>query len=1023
MGKYRGLNITGGLNANFRKIKVRKTLDTMELLDRGSITETKSDLPTKGAAHRRGRGALKSQRKGANSATRGSISMGWIAGDDSNVIGEHDYGYVFRNAESSNSAVWSTRRALGVAASIADEQNAVATAPVYASGVSLYNSTGIIPAGTPLILNEDGTVSAISGTIGSTSGFIGYSRYSSIPAGYQGGSVSKERIATDSQGNTYVGNLKTQPHPNNPYQQVFFIEKYDSSGNLVWIKEEAGTAIPNATNYQQGEVKFIVCDNNDDIIWTGYDVAGGNPILVKMSPDANVTWTKRYDKGAMSGININSLAVDSNNNILFNGVTYMNGGEGYVGKIDTNGNLLWSTEIKRTTGGTWSPQVGRTIHSDSSGNIITLGTTYGGGWHNFCLLKVNGSTGALDTYVELGDTNSTARAYSLILDNNDNMYVCGATDHRAYYDPANPSGQHDEDMIVFKFNSLFQLEWQKLIGTPDSTVSQGGRGIEIDSAGNIIAIGYGLSGGIIAKIQQDGTLIRIYHFKSGMSYWDDPSNYHNGGSPSLMMTKGPDDKFYWASAVSHSGTGPEYDALYSFKIDDSVLGTYTESNPDRIWVWSDVTDTGDLIYQDHTLQTSGSWTTTLTYADHTSLDTWNTHSVSFTDTIDLETDTSTFESAAITNLTDSNFIGFAKDNFDSATIGKVVGVGGVIDGLTGLVVGTDYYIQPDGSLSATETEGSVFAGTAITTSSLEIKYGTGTWQGERGVFLNSGEYINFATVGSATNFPVSIGGPSDVVNSGFSDGTTVFAASYSAFGTFANIVTLSTAEPMSESTSFGRQNRGITAAGNGITGLAASGAGYDYQSRDYEWTDRTNDIYAINIVTKVGGNVIGDLLTTPYASTANNNTTNAFFSGGSYGSTAVQTVAFESLGNASYFGHNLGLVRRWAAGAGNENKAFIIGGYMTTQTGGALNSIDGFNTQTAGTSESLGSLTVQREGNVSISDGTYIVAAGGANTYGYGRTGYVSSDRFVIDTGGTAEAFGDLGSGQYKSAGASGNSA
>jgi hypothetical protein len=376
-----------------------------------------------------------------------------------------------------------------------------------------------------------------------------------------------------------------------------------------------------------------------------------------------------------------------------------------------------------------------------------------------------------------------------------------------------------------------------------------------------------------------------------------------------------------------------------------------------------------------------------------------------------------------TNLTDSNFIGFAKDNFDSATIGKVVGVGGVIDGLTGLVVGTDYYIQPDGSLSATETEGSVFAGTAITTSSLEIKYGTGTWQGERGVFLNSGEYINFATVGSATNFPVSIGGPSDVVNSGFSDGTTVFAASYSAFNTYANMVTLSTAEPMSESTSFGRQNRGITAAGNGITGLAASGAGYDYQSRDYEWTDRTNDIYAINIVTKVGGNVIGDLLTTPYASTANNNTTNAFFSGGSYGSTAVQTVAFESLGNASYFGHNLGLVRRWAAGAGNENKAFIIGGYMTTQTGGALNSIDGFNTQTAGTSESLGSLTVQREGNVSISDGTYIVAAGGANTYGYGRTGYVSSDRFVIDTGGTAEAFGDLGSGQYKSAGASGNSA
>ena len=724
MGKYRGLNITGGLSANFRKIKVRKTVDTESLQDRGTIAEAASDLPTKGAGHRRGRGALKSQRKAATGATRGSISMGWIVGDDSNVIGTHDYGYIFQNTLANDQAAWETRRALGVAESIAEGSSSTAAAPVYATGVSLYNSTAIIPAGTPLILNTDGTVSAVTGTIGSTSGFIGYSRYATIPSGYQGGSVSKERMASDSQGNTYIGGYKVQPHPNNPYQQVFFFEKYDSSGNLVWSKEEAGTAIPNATWYQQGEVKAIVCDNNDDVIWSGYDKAGGNPMLVKMDPNGNIVWTKIYDKGSNSGININALTVDDNNNICGAGVSYMNGGEGYAFKFDTNGNPLWSTEIQRiASGSTAAPQDGRNIHCDSSGNLIILGSTNGGNWHNFVLLKINGSTGALDTYVELGDTNSTARAYSLILDSNDNMYVCGATDHRAYYDPANPSGQHDEDIIVFKFNSSFQLEWQKVIGTPDSTVSQGGRGIEIDSEGNIIAIGYGLGGAIVAKIQQDGTLMRLYNFKSAMSYSDNNNLYHGGGGPSIMMTKTPDDKFYWVSEVGHGDNGvyTNYDALYGFKIADSVLGTYNEENPTRSWVWADVTSTGDLIYQDHTLQTSGSWTTTLTYGDHTSLDTWNTHSISLTDVTDLEFKQVGFEGVSTTNLTDSNFIGFAKDGFTSAgQLGKVVSGGGVVAGFTGLIAGNDYYVQPDGSISEVSTAPAVLAGTALSGTTLQV---------------------------------------------------------------------------------------------------------------------------------------------------------------------------------------------------------------------------------------------------------------------------------------------------------------
>jgi len=92
MGKYKGLNISGGLSANFKKLRVKKTIAVTELLDRGHVYEGRSDLPTKGAGHRRGRGAEKSNRKGSRGATRGSIDLGYVSGDGSNVVVNEDYG-------------------------------------------------------------------------------------------------------------------------------------------------------------------------------------------------------------------------------------------------------------------------------------------------------------------------------------------------------------------------------------------------------------------------------------------------------------------------------------------------------------------------------------------------------------------------------------------------------------------------------------------------------------------------------------------------------------------------------------------------------------------------------------------------------------------------------------------------------------------------------------------------------------------------------------------------------------------
>ena len=52
MGRFNGIKYSGALKTNsrdFKRLKVRRSIDLMELEDRGTIAEGKSDLPTRGA--------------------------------------------------------------------------------------------------------------------------------------------------------------------------------------------------------------------------------------------------------------------------------------------------------------------------------------------------------------------------------------------------------------------------------------------------------------------------------------------------------------------------------------------------------------------------------------------------------------------------------------------------------------------------------------------------------------------------------------------------------------------------------------------------------------------------------------------------------------------------------------------------------------------------------------------------------------------------------------------------------------
>jgi hypothetical protein len=72
------------------------------------------------------------------------------------------------------------------------------------------------------------------------------------------------------------------------------------------------------------------------------------------------------------------------------------------------------------------------------------------------------------------------------------------------------------------------------------------------------------------------------------------------------------------------------------------------------------------------------------------------------------------------NLTENNFIGVSKGDYSDGE-DATVQVSGINSDQQGLVGGTAYYVQPDGSLSTSEGKPSVFAGTAIGPTKLNIK--------------------------------------------------------------------------------------------------------------------------------------------------------------------------------------------------------------------------------------------------------------------------------------------------------------
>ena len=77
-------------------------------------------------------------------------------------------------------------------------------------------------------------------------------------------------------------------------------------------------------------------------------------------------------------------------------------------------------------------------------------------------------------------------------------------------------------------------------------------------------------------------------------------------------------------------------------------------------------------------------------------------------------------SATITTNSD-NFIGFVGSSFSATSTATIQVVGNINANQSGLTAGTQYYIQKDGSISQDAANPSIYAGRALSATSLLIK--------------------------------------------------------------------------------------------------------------------------------------------------------------------------------------------------------------------------------------------------------------------------------------------------------------
>ena len=371
-----------------------------------------------------------------------------------------------------------------------------------------------------------------------------------------------------------------------------FLAKYDSAGNLLWVRQFGTPAVDGANGVtlmlDAAGNPYVAGQTLGDLY--GTNAGGSDAFLVKYDSSGTELWSRQF--GTAADDETYSVALDASGNAIVTGWTWgdlggTNAGQSdaFLRKYDSSGTVVWTTQL-----GTTAIDKSRAIGVDAAGN------SYITGWTNGALGGTN--AGSYDVFTAKFDsagnevwkkqlgTSAVENPYGGAVDAAGNLYSVGQTGG----DLDGETNAGARDAYVTKYDTNGNVLWTALVGT---VANDDGLGINIDPSGDLFITGRtagdldGTNAGdfdmFLSKMDSSGTLLWTEQF--GTSGYDDlfGVDFDSSGDPyitgstygSLGAANAGDSDVYVAKLDSAGYTfdwqrqlgTSEYDASYSIVVD------------------------------------------------------------------------------------------------------------------------------------------------------------------------------------------------------------------------------------------------------------------------------------------------------------------------------------------------------------------------------------------------------------------------------------------------------------------------
>jgi hypothetical protein len=301
-----------------------------------------------------------------------------------------------------------------------------------------------------------------------------------------------------------------------------FINKYNSSGTLLWAKSLGGTdddgslviEIDNDGNiFACGTFRISIDLDPNAGVQNFVSNGSSDVFILKLDANGNFIWAKKF--GGTTADNVSGLAIDANNELYLTGtfsttvdfdpgpannsLTNMVGTDAFVLKLDALGNFVWVKGI-----------LGLGYDRSSDIGVDDAGNVYVGGYFNDLLdldpsatLNTVNAYGADDIFLvkldnlgnfvwghRIGNSDSNL-LISMYVDNSGNVYGSGYYYGALDFDPGpNTFVLTDQgywDGFLFKLNANGEFQWANTIGGTDYADV---RKIKANMDGNVFITGH-----------------------------------------------------------------------------------------------------------------------------------------------------------------------------------------------------------------------------------------------------------------------------------------------------------------------------------------------------------------------------------------------------------------------------------------------------------------------------------------------------------------------------------------------------